>query len=671
MSLLSDVLNQSSIAAFGLGMPVLSPDWCSGGSGAAGDITVVEERMALSVTSPINWNAPLGGQLRKITSPAVLRLTLIRPSGSPLVANGFLLALYPQAYLRLSRLYAKVLEDAGRPERERGLPLRPVPRYFFFEVELAEDERGGQVEPHEAVCEGGEMTVYDDQGFPIDPLAVASALLAIMERHPILQARGPGSDPIDPDNTQLGSIAARAGAITRRVRLSDPSGQPRDNANLSGLEAVPRGNGLFRATGNSVSLNPPSDGFPQAQRRLWWLGPMTTGQLEQSFALPGIPAGVNLARDFFHLRVVQLDTYLLGEPNPSFLGGRMEHRPSVQVNEPVDLLADGNDLLAAASAALTGAPDEALCVAQEIRGDFPAPTAAGEAAHWPAFPVAGGPAAPAGDLRADLRLQFNPTARWLDDGNPDRANVDLILTLHNLPAEAAVRVYPRKFIPGDYDGRGDGAGGVVPGSGTIEIRLPDPLNLRRPGLAEDELFIPEVATLFCDVVIVKRTGEKRIYGNLALTIGQPTPGDPTPSATNPFGTAARRGVSNAGILGLGNVAIFSGDLVDVLVALTGEGNPRDASRFPTMARRDLLAAGHSGGQWSSLLGAGRLASETHSAEPRLGGAPWARRTRDPARGRGHPGRAVGLRHRPHGLPPDEQHRRPTGCAGRIALGRAG
>jgi hypothetical protein len=207
------------------------------------------------------------------------------------------------------------------------------------------------------------------------------------------------------------------------------------------------------------------------------------------------------------------------------------------------------------------------------------------------------------------------------------ANVDVILTLNNLPVEAAVRVYPRKFIPEDYDGRGDGAGSIVPASGTLEVRLPDPLNLRRPGLDQGDISIPPVATLFCDVVVVKRTGEKRIYGNLSMPIAPPAPGDPTPAATNPFSTAARRGVSNAGILGLGSTDSLPSDFMDGIIALTGEGNPRDASRLPTMARRDLLAAGLSAGRWQAVLSAGRLARETHSADQRLG-APGGRGGRE-------------------------------------------
>jgi hypothetical protein len=49
------------------------------------------------------------------------------------------------------------------------------------------------------------------------------------------------------------------------------------------------------------------------------------------------------------------------------------------------LLPDGNDVLGASTAALTGASVESLAVAQRIDGSFAPPPSAGTGAHWPAF----------------------------------------------------------------------------------------------------------------------------------------------------------------------------------------------------------------------------------------------------------------------------------------------
>src|SRR5262249_16830484 len=62
--------------------------------------------------------------------------------------------------------------------------------------------------------------------------------------------------------------------------------------------------------------------------------------------------------------------------------------------------------------------------------------------------------------------------------------------------------------------------------------------------------------------------------------------------------------------------------------LSGETQPRDASRLPTMARRELLAAGSTAGAWSGVIGGGRIAAEVLSASTRIGapGGPGGRET---------------------------------------------
>jgi hypothetical protein len=99
----------------------------------------------------------------------------------------------------------------------------------------------------------------------------------------------------------------------------------------------------------------------------------------------------------------------------------------------VTLLADGNDVLGAAGAALAGTPTESLVVAQTIDGAFGAPPAPGSSAHWPSFPAPAGAVAPAGPLPINLRDGFNATATFRDDGDPATANVDVIVTLSGLP----------------------------------------------------------------------------------------------------------------------------------------------------------------------------------------------------------------------------------------------
>jgi hypothetical protein len=623
VTVLVDTLNTLGISAFGIGMPVLAPRWTDSQTP-----TVNDAAMSLELAGG-TWLSPAAGTLLAVQGSAI-GVTLVHADGAIAAGPGLLLTLFPQVYLRLRRLYAQTFEVAGRPERDQGLPVRPVPRYFLYAGAVDAADVSGDVTAGAELGQSGELTIYDDAGTPLDPLAVAAAFQAIMTRHQALQQRTIGA-PFDP-NPQVQTIAGLGGGTpVVRLRLADPAGKPYDGAHLVGLTAFAAGAGLFTlnaAAGGGSDLSGAitkaagtgaTGDFPDETRRLLLLGPATTGRLGERFAPPALPGGVSLARDFLAVRVIQLRPFLLGVPEPGFDGTKVEKQPAVRIHEPLNLLADGNDVLAAAAGALAGAQQESLCVAQQLSGSFPVPATTGADAHWPSFPPPVGTPAPSGALPVNLRDGFQPTAAFLDDGDPATANVDVVLTLNGLPPAAAVRVYPRKFVEDAREARGDGAGGVVPASGTLTLLLRDPLALRRPGIPDAATIIPPVATLRCDVMVLKRTGEARLYGNVAANIGTTTTPAPPLGGSNPFGTAARRGVSNAGILGLGtHLGSLPSDPLQAVLALAGEGNPRDAPRFPTMARRDLLVAGLADGNWRAALSAGRLAPETHSAAPRLG-----------------------------------------------------
>jgi hypothetical protein len=598
---IADTIANVGIAAWGGSMPVLNPAWTDGTTPTSNDAA-----MSLSLGGG-TWVAPVAGTL--LPTP---RVTLVDAGGAPLAGTGALvLSLHPQAYLRLARLYAQVLEDAAgaRPERALGQPSRPVPRYVRF---VGGGTTGGNVNPGDAIGTAGDSTFHDAAGLPIDPLAIAAAFAALMVAHEPLQG-GPLTAAFDP-NSQVKEIADLASTpAVVRLRLADHAGRPHDGTSLQGLTAVAAGAGLFTLSAAAVTK-------ATSASRLLKLGPATTGRLGESFAPPAVPTGVTLTRDFFAVRAVELGTYLRGTPNPAWDGTKVHDQPEVRLNEPVTLLADGNDVLGAGAAALAGTPTEAHVVAQTIDGAFAAPTARGAPAHWPQFPAAAGTPAAAGPLPVNLRDGFAATAGFRDDGNPATANVDVVLTLSGLPEEAHVRVYHRLFLPDAREGRGDGAAGIARG-GTLTLLLRDPLRLRQPGLPDSAVVIPSQARLAMDVVVVKRTGETRIYGNVVAPIAAPAAIAAPPAAgPNPFIAAPRRGVSHAGILGLRSTPLPAGTttVLDVILALTGEGVPRDASRLPTMAHRELIVAGLSGGTWRAVLSGGRLTAELHGAGPRIG-----------------------------------------------------
>jgi hypothetical protein len=628
---LAKTITAVGIAAWGGSMPVLNPRWTNGALPAANDAA-----MSLTLAAG-SWTAPIAGTLTE--SPAGgIPVTLLGADGTPLAGAGaLLLTIHPHAYLRLARLYANAFENetGARPERARGLPFRPVPRYVRF---VGAGVAGGNVKPGDTIGVAGDCTFHDIDGLPIDPLAVAAAFAVLMVDHEPLQRRALGAT-FD-TNSQVKQIAALAGAPSVvRIRLADPAGRPHDGANLQGITAVAAAAGLFTLNASAgaasnltgtITLAAASAGaFPEERRRLVKLGPATTGRLTETFDPPDLPSGVTLARDFFSVRIVDLGPYLRGTPNPNWNGTKVHEQPEVRLNEPVILLADGNDVLGAAAAALDGGPNKAHVAAQTIDAGFSAPPSRGAPAHWPAFPVqAGAPAGP-GPLPVNLRDGFAPTAGFLNDGDGTTANVDVVLTLSGLPEEAHVRVYQRLLLPDAREGRGDGAGGIAH-AGSLTLLLCDPLRLRLPGLPDSAVTMPTQARLALDVVVVKRTGESRIYGNVVVPIAAPAViATPAAGGPNPFAAAGRRAISHAGVLGLRPPVLPGGmtDLADVVLALSGEGNPRDSSRLPTMAHRELIVAGLAGGTWKSVLSAGRLAAELHSAVARTG-APGGRGGRE-------------------------------------------
>jgi hypothetical protein len=617
---LVDTLSTAGIRAFGDSMPLLAPEWAA--------TTPTEERDGLALAlAGGTWRSPLAAFVR---TPAELAeragIRLVRPDGTDIPTGATVLSLYPVQYLRLARLLALVLEDpaTARPGRDQGLAARPTPAHLVLE-----DGGGatGGLDPGDDVGVGGLLSVHDHLGQPIDALAVAAWFLALMQAHQPLQHRDL-TDAFDPNPSLAVMVTALAGATPGvRVRLVDGDGRPRDASNLTGLTAIDDASGLHALTSGLVGTigketsTGATGSFSDDERRTLLVGLATTGRLGDQVPFPARPPGSTpLARDFFTARVVDLRSHVLGTPAAAWEGTRLEPRPAVRRDEPVQLLADGNDVLGAATAALAGAVTESIVVAPVIDGAFASPSAAGSDAHWPSFPPVVGAPAPAGAVPIALRDALAPAAAFLDDGASGTPDIDVVLTLNGLPSGAAVRAYHRVFSPAAVESRGDGAGAVVDDTGTVRLALRDPLGLRRPGQPAPDP-VPAQAILHVDVVVVKRTGESRMFGDVTVPIlGTATA---PPGGTNSFAAATRSAICRAGILGLGaSAAPAAGtDPLAAALALVSEGTPRDAPRLPGMARRDLLVAGlgvATGGAWNTVLGAGRLAPELHHADARLG-----------------------------------------------------
>jgi hypothetical protein len=661
---IAQVLQFGELQAFGMAMPRLAADWSPSG---ATSFTVVDSTPAsssdppvLTITSTANWAAPLDATYLNLAGHEPMPVTLMQAGGVVESSPGLLLTVPDQEWLRLGRLYCEILQgsDTARPERDRGLSARPVPRYLYFPDQTLKISSpnfpSGLARAGDDLGFAGAARFYDSDGLPIDPVAVMAAFEAILTHYPGLQAVPLGSQPVSPiplTGYLTGGSSPLAATKTMRVRLVDPAGKPyvKDPLHLAGLTVVDQQSALYEVSASPavIDLDAVDANFTQFDHDRLVFGSAANGRLGSSFTAPEVPTlspPISLARDYYTLRVVELQPYLNGAwPNQSADPAVALQRLSpVRVNENISFLLDGNDLLGAIHGALdSGSPssaassppesDLALVVAQAIDGSFPIPALSGTAAHWPHFPR-GITVDPDATLSINLKTQVVLLASWVTNAPNTPTTGDVILEIGNLPPSAWVRVYPRQFLPNASLARGDGQGREVPATGTVVMALKDPLTLRDP--LTGQISLPGAATLQFDMVVVLPNANARIYGGLTVNIGPTVITSPPlsfDSGVNPCGSAVFQGICNAGILGLGHpgkILPAPTSLLQWVEALTGEGTPRDAPRLPTMARRELLVAGagpdtSSGSPafsrtWMGVIGGGRIQPETVCAATRIG-----------------------------------------------------
>lgn len=664
---ISQALQFGGLQAFGLSMPRLAPDWSAASSGGSNPFTVTDSSPGsssgtpiMTITSTANWAAPLDAAFVNVAAGEPMPVTLLRADGTAESAPGVLLTIPDQSSLRLGRLYCEILQesDPTRPERDHGLSCRPVPTYVYFPNQtIAATGFTGLAEAGADLGFAGDARFYDGDGLIIDPVAVMAAFEAILTRYPGLQAVDLGSTPASPiplSNYLTGSGGLAVQQVTR-VRLVTPAGGPytADPLHLTGLTSVDSDSALYEISGSPASIGlddaDPST-FPQFDHDRLVFGSAANGRLSSSFIAPEVPLQsppVTLARDYYTIRVVELQSYINGAwpSSSSDPAVAVQRFAPVRINENISFLLDGNNVLGAIHTALesgspprstspSGSPPESdltLVVAQAVAGNFPIPPAAGAASQWPLFPP-GIVITPSATLSINLRNQVALRASWATTNAHAANGADVVLEIGNLPPSAWVRIYPGQFQPNALLTRGDGQGREVPPDGTIVMSLSDPLSLRDP--LTGQFSRPGAATLLFDMSVMLPNGNTRIYGGLSVNIGEAVITSPPLSSDtglNPCGSAGFQGVSNAGILGLGKIGKISPtptSLVQWAEALTGEGTPRDAPRLPTMARRELLAAGAgsdttSGSPafsrtWTGVIGGGRIQPETVCAQSRIG-----------------------------------------------------
>ena len=658
MPLLEDLtrenLKQFGIQGLGFTMPASTQKLANENNDTPA-VTFNATSLSLSYTAN-NWLSPFSGILTETNnSNKKPSFNLQKADGRMVNETGAILRLFPQQILRMKRLVALKFEEAGthNPERAIGNVKRQVPAFVFIGSSSAAGMTSGIIAAGADIGFGGNLSFFDEQGYIIHPLYVISLMKSLLAIYNGLD--------IDTDNTlsnQLAHINSLS-AASKTVRLVKADGTPYSGEHITGITPIDTSIGLFSIntySGSDTSLvgelvrevaTGATGSFPPLKARQLLMGNVSYGRLMGKVPLIKLPTslGTNtLTHDFFTIKVVDLETYLLGTPPDDFNGTKLEPKPFLRIHEQLEMLSTGNHVMGRIATILSGGPTESLCVAGAINERLVLP-ANNTNILWPAFP-----ALPGSTTIADINNSFPPNLKEEIKAN-SRADfipsgggqpTDVLLKLTGIPVGASIRVFNRVFLTDAVVKRGDGAGGVCTVevapfagrtlNGELAIVLKDPLGLKRP---DGTVTVPTDPQLIFDLMInLHENPSKRLFGGIVLPV-QGSPGTlPAANPLNAINGAAKKGISSAAILGLNTTSITTIDLsgfnafLNSILAFIGETQPRDAARMPTMARRDLLAAAKKATNWQSLISGGQINGNLHNAQQDRGcpGTPGGRET---------------------------------------------
>jgi hypothetical protein len=616
-------LRDDGLLALGLTAVILSPRW------AGADVTV--DTVALTYTTTTDVMAPFTGLRRQLDELA--REGLFDVDGNPIVGPGTRFDLHPQAAARLATLVAGQLGSAAGA-------IRPVPRTLVVRASTGTFTDQWFAAAAD-IADAGTCSFHDERGLIICPVAVAAlfdalatALPALAPGWPVTADGGVADIATKATGTLVHVVdphgAAFAPPGTETVVVHDSGGAQVAALGGGGLVAV---DGVAGQTvGFSTAPTPP------ARLRLGWYRNATLGTVP--LAIPALPGGVTLGRQFLRAVAVDLPWHLLGNRTAAAVQGvppddlrvPAEFHPQVRDQVNVDFLVDGVDVLAAARGVLDGfltagqglvfavspAIEDAVGTPPALAAGSPSPD---PATHWPQFPAPPAPGpAPSGSPAAGL------TAVWSGD-----QDVVLTIAAGTVAVGASVRVFPQVFQVISSIGpepsflRGDGATVVVPDANPVSVLLRNPLRLASGDVR------PAGARLVVDLGVTQRSGFRRIFANASVPIGAGAP----PVVTDQFAAPDSLAVVPAPVRAIAPSPVFGipapsggappgggGSLVDLLRSLAGETTPRRAPRLPTMARFPTLVVAATGPTtgpmpWSAVVSGGWWARETRSCGHRL------------------------------------------------------
>jgi len=576
MSALESLFTNLGLKSLGIASPAISAQWCAAGvvlSANAGNPFVLEN----TAQAPA-WMAPMAGFL--FSGDGAERLVAADGSFPAAAAKPpAVFRLSPQTYLRLARLFALFIDNPS------SAPVRPVPYFFVYSnAVIPATDPSGDYDPDTSLkVQGGQLTLHDQNGLPIDPVFVAAAFNALLNKFADLEGRDILAQTTAESKRQIKSIGdLGAGVTPRLVHFAGPHGQPVANADtmVDGIAPVKAALGLYSVNTGVTTLQRKSAASADIR-----FGMGTTGTLSNTVTLPGPASGVTLSRDFFRIMLVDCKTFLLGDVDATEPAALIRHA------EQIDFSWNGQAAMGAANAMLAGTPTPSMVVAPEIHNDFTVPADGSAQSQWPNF---GGPGNPA-KIPANLRDALAPSAGFLTN------SADVALTLHGLAVGAAVRVYNRVFGDDAVEKRGDGAGAIVDSSGTATFILTDPLGLEKAKPQQGVQY-----TLHVDVRVTHNLSDTRLYGNIACLISSSGAQPQTTPQSNLFFSA-------------GKLAYAPSDLIGIQPpAVTLPPKMRASDQLPGMVRRESVVASKLGAIWQAQLSGARLVPAARNSLQRLG-----------------------------------------------------
>lgn len=647
MSVIEDItkenLKQFGIEGFGFTMPAMSPKWVDQNSTNPSGITFNAGNLSLTLSGS-QWLSPFTcvSQITNNTDKKI-NTSLQFTDGSMVNENGIFMRLFTQQVLRLKRLVRNQLEDNAihNPQFGNFIPLRQVPAYLFLKTSAdLSSVQGGMIQAKTNIGFDGELFFFDEQGYVLHPLYVAGLCKRLLIDFPILS--------IDSSlNNQLDAIIDLEATPSTSVRLIQADGSASDSTHLTGLTDA--GNGLYQVdsfTGSDTTLKgqikreDATDDygtFPPKEAQLFLICNVTYGRFSDTVNIPKLKdldsdtSTSSLKHDFFTIKVLQLNRFLLGSPNADFNGSKFEPRPVVRVNEQLRFLDSGNKVLGKFNTIFSGSPSKNMMVATQIQTTFTLPSDENNA-EWPVFPpLPSGFVADDADYPSNFKqqLEANGDAHFINAATPPAC--DVLLHLVGVPKGAAIHVFNRTFLQDAVIQRGEGSGTVVVAevvaasgrtfNGEAFIVLKDPLGMIR---SDGTFTVPGNPTLICDIMIVPlNETRKRLFGALTFAVQNPAVDAPALPPANVINTISPKGICNAGILGLNTSSpSFSlttiQDVIKAAFQFGSEPQPRDAHRLPTMMRKELVATALKTNGWQSLLGSGPCSVTLHNHKTEIG-----------------------------------------------------